>query len=379
MRSLAGKVLLLAALAAVLGWPAVATVVAAWTGDASHTGGGFLAATASDLAAGRVARPVDLALTSVKLVLLAEAIALPIGLTLALFLFRTDLWGRRTLLGLVVIAAFVPMPLHATAWIGGFGNAGRMQAFGISPLLVGLPGAAFVHAMAALPWIVLLAGVGLRTVERELEESALLDLPAARVVRKVTVRRSLGALAGAALAVAVLTAGDMTVTDLFQVRTYAEEAYVQFRLGQGPAAAAAVAVPPLVMLGGMVVLAASAVLTADPARLASAAQPGRLWRLGRWRLPVGMAAAITAGSILLLPLVTLVWRAGRVGGNAAIGQAPTWSLAGLGGTLRSGLLDVAGSSVSGPLLRSLQSGRWSDLRGAELWLGSPMVRSEERR
>ena len=49
---------------------------------------------------------------------------------------------------------------------------------------------------------------------------------------RVTLRRAVGAIAAAALAVAVLTAGDMTVTDLLQVRTYAEEAYVQFILGR---------------------------------------------------------------------------------------------------------------------------------------------------
>src|SRR5205823_8154066 len=129
---------------------------------------------------------------------------------------------------------------------------------------------AFIHAMAALPWIVLLAGVGLRTVEPELEESALLDLSPWRVLTGVTVRRSVGALAGAALAVAVLTAGDMTVTDLLQVRTYAEEAYVQFTLGHGPADAAAVSIPPLVVLGIAVFWLARALLHSDPSRLASA-------------------------------------------------------------------------------------------------------------
>ena len=44
---------------------------------------------------------------------------------------------------------------------------------------------------------------------------------------------------------AVLTAGDMTVTDLLSVRTYAEEAYLQYTLGRGPGAAALVALPPI--------------------------------------------------------------------------------------------------------------------------------------
>ena len=165
---------------------------------------------------------------------MTEVLVLPPGILLALLLFRTDTWGRGLLLGVLGISAFVPLPLHATAWLGAFGNAGRMQAFGVQPLLVGRTGAAIIHALAALPWVVFLVGVGLRTVEPELEESAELEMPPSRVWFQVTLRRSLGAIAAAAVAVAVLTAGDMTVTDLLRVRTYAEEAYVQFTLGRGP-------------------------------------------------------------------------------------------------------------------------------------------------
>ena len=68
----------------------------------------------------------------------------------------------------------------------------------------------------------------------------MFDLPAWRVVAQVTFRRALGAVLGGVLAVAVLAASDMTVTDLLQVRTYAEEAYLQYSLGNGPAAAATV-------------------------------------------------------------------------------------------------------------------------------------------
>ena len=192
-----------------IGWPTLATVAEALRAGDDATAG-----------AGGEGRPFRLALETARLVLATEAIALPSGLPLALLLFRTDLWGRRAVLGLMAVSAFVPMPLLATAWLGALGNAGRASAFGTGPILSGWAGAAFVHAMASVPWVVLLAGVGLRAVEPELEEAALLDMPAWRVLVRVTLRRSVGALAAAALAVAVLTAGDMTVTDLLQVRTY---------------------------------------------------------------------------------------------------------------------------------------------------------------
>jgi iron(III) transport system permease protein len=337
------------------GWSATADSLARWRGvepDADEGDVGTAmdpAGTAELLRETRgLSRPARLAMETIGLVLATEAIALPIGVFLAVVLFRTDIWGRRGLLAIIALAAFVPIPLHATAWLGALGNAGRMQALGVRPILVGRFGAAVVHALAALPWVVLLTGVGLCAVEPELEESALLEFGPLRVLMRVTLRRAIGAIAAAALAVAVLTAGDMTVTDLLQVRTYAEEAYVQFVLGRGLADAAVVALPPLIVLGIGIVLAGRALSQLDPARLASAASEARTFRLGRWRLVAGVLLTLLIGDTLAFPLYSMIWRAGRVGGHAALGRPPVWSFSGLAGTLR-----YAAAEIRDPLVASL--------------------------
>ena len=295
-----------------------------------------------------LARPIRLALETTGLVLATEFFAIPLGLLLAVLLFRTDLFGRRILLALFALAAFIPLPLHATAWLGALGNAGRMQAMGLPPILVGRFGAAVVHAIAALPWVILVAGVGLCSVEPELEESAMLEFGSLRVLSKVTFRRAIGSIAAAALAVAVLTAGDMTVTDLLQVRTYAEEAYVQFILGRGLADAAVVALPPMVFLGLMILIVGRSLSQLDPARLASSFSRARIWRLGGWRVTAGVLIMTLVGNIIAFPLYGLLWRAGRVGGRATLGRAPIWSVKGLSGTLV-----YASGEIARPLMASL--------------------------
>jgi iron(III) transport system permease protein len=165
---------------------------------------------------------------------------------------------------------------------------------------------------------------------------------------QITMRRAIGAIAAAALAVAVLTAGDMTVTDLLQVRTYAEEAYLQFALGRGLSDAAIVALPPLLLLGVGIILAGRALSRLDPARLASASSVAHTWRLGRWRIPAGLLLVLIVGNVLAFPLYAMIWRAGRVGGRATLGQPPVWSFRGLAGTLR-----LAAGDVRDPLLASL--------------------------
>ena len=377
------RLVLALGLTAVVGWPALATVLEAtaavpklervlrragrpdlagrlarWHGDDEEAldpaAAMDPAGTAAVLSETRgLSRPARLAIETTGLVLATEALAMPAGIVLAVLLFRTDIWGRRGLLAILALAAFVPMPLHATAWLGALGNAGRMQALGVRPILVGRFGAAVVHALAALPWVVLLAGVGLRAVEPELEESALLDFGPARVLARITLRRAIGAIAAAGLAVAVLTAGDMTVADLLQVRTYAEEAYVQFILGRGLADAAIVALPPLLVLGIAIILAGRALSRLDPARLATASARARTWRLGHWRVPAGVLLTLIVGNALAFPLYALIWRAGRVGGRATLGQPPSWSWPGLAGTLR-----FAAAEIVEPLGASLV---WSSM------------------
>jgi len=336
------------ALAAVVGWPALATVLEASRALAHRatalggTGSALDPAASAELLreSGGLARPVRLALETIGLVVATLALALPSGILLALLLFRTDVFGRRMLLALLVLAAFIPLPLHATAWLGALGNAGRAQAIGVRPILVGRSGAAVVHALAALPWVVLIVGAGLCAVEPELEESALLDYAPRQVLVKVTLRRALGAIAAAALAVAVLIAGDMTVTDLLQIRTYAEEAYLQYSLGQGPGEAALVALPPLVVLGTLILIVGRALSQFDPARLVSSFARARQWPMGRWRIAGGLLLVALVGNATALPLYSLLWRAGRVGGRATLGQPPTWSLSGLTGTLRSASAEI---------------------------------------
>jgi iron(III) transport system permease protein len=276
-RNSLARTALAAALTVVVGWPAVATVAESWRAvylrpDALPGSGLALDAAGSTAILNDsrgLARPLRLGVETIGLVAATEAFAMPLGVLLALVLFRTDIAGRRLVVAFVALSAFVPLPLHATAWLGAFGNLGRSQAFGVQPILIGRTGAAVVHALAALPWVVLIVGAGLCAVEPELEESALLDYGVMRVLLRVTLRRALGAIAAAALAVAVLTAGDMTVTDLLSIRTYAEEAFLQYSLGRGPGEAAFVALPPLVVLGALIIVAGRWLVRLDPARLVS--------------------------------------------------------------------------------------------------------------
>jgi iron(III) transport system permease protein len=254
------------------------------------------------------------ALLAAHTVGLAGAVVLasaPLGSLLALLLVRTDMPLRRVSLALVGALLFIPLYVQAAAWQAGFGLTGwfRSVAPG-APWLEGWHGAVWVHTAAAIPWVTLIVAVGLRLVEPELEEEALLEGPAWRVFRRVTLRAGLGSLATAALWVALGVAAEMTVTDLFRVRTYAEELYTDFAVEPGAVSITALGSAAVTALLALAALGLAARL-ATPARPDSLGRPF-VFRLRRARWPAALAVWAIIFPLAAVPLGSLAYKAGVV-------------------------------------------------------------------
>ena len=187
-------------------------------------------------------------------------------------LLRSDLPGRRMGISIIVVLLFLPLYLQASAWQAGFGQEGWYSAHGGGePWLSGWNAAVWVHTLAAIPWVVLFAGLGLRIVEPALEEQALLDGTPWQVFRRVTLPACWPALGLAAVWVAMFTAGEMTVTSIFSVRTYAEEVFNQIATHDEAAGAMAALLPGI--LGTLVLLGLGMFCCVRLARPRAAAEP----------------------------------------------------------------------------------------------------------
>ena len=267
-----------------------------------------------------------LVLHSLGLTLETLAISVPLGTALAWLLLRSDLPGRRAALWVIGLMIFVPLYLQASAWQAGFGQEG-WYSHGDSgrPWLSGWYAALWVQTLAAIPWIVLIAGLGMRTVEPALEEQALLDGTPWQAFWRVTMPASLPALGLAATWVAMLTAGEMTVTSIFFVRTYSEEVFNQIAMHDENWDAATSLAPGIV--GTMVLLALAIYFCfrlARPDRPLNL-RPSRTVMLGRWRWP--LALCLTAVLVVLtgVPLGNLLYKAGVLVVQAGDERVRTWS------------------------------------------------------
>jgi iron(III) transport system permease protein len=265
------------------------------------------------------------------------ALALPVGIVAAVLLYRTDLPLRHFLRFLTILTLFIPLPLFTSAWQAALGTGGWLPvtlwstappgdpdiaATGIAwkPWAHGLEAAVWVHAVAGLPWIIVLVGQGLCWVEPELEEEALTVASPWQVLRRVTFPRCRAAVLAAGLWVALMAASEITVTDMMQVRTFAEEIYTQLATGDSEALAHAVAVslPAVLLTWGLLIWATRRWERTLPPLDALVAQP-RLFRLGWTRGPWLVTALAAVGLLAGVPVASLIWKTG-------LGGSPqTWS------------------------------------------------------
>ena len=283
-------------------------------------------------------RLASLAANTAYLILGAVALSVPAGTIASILIYRTNLPRRGFFQFLTIVALFVPMPILVSAWQSAFGAGGWLSIDiwipaassdpDVSPMgtlwkpwVQGRLAAIWIHFLAGLPWVILIVGIGLRWVERELEEEALLSVGPWRVLWHVTLPRCRTAIGAAGLWVAIQTATEISATDMMQVRTFAEEVYTQL-VGGGPSAVAAslaVAVPSLIVCG-LTVAAAAGRLGRQLPPLGNLNKPPLQFQMGmsRWPCFIGLALAVIL--IVGVPVASLIWKTGLTGAPAE------WSL-----------------------------------------------------
>ena len=255
------------------------------------------------------------------------AIGVPVGLVLAMLLVRTDLPGRRGLAILLAGMLVVPLYVQCGAWQAAFGLQGwwRTATGAAAPWLSdGWGAAVWVQAMGTVPWVALLVGGGLYFVPRELEEEALLDGTPAQVFRRVTLPYILSLVCVATLLVAVSAAGDMTVTDQFQVRTYAEEVYTANSGGEPSAPLRTL--PGAMLTLWLIAAALLVVLRLTPWTPLSNIRPPLVFSLGRWRWPLAVLATAAIVVLVGVPIASLAYKAGVLVSHGPTGFTRSWSL-----------------------------------------------------
>jgi len=250
-----------------------------------------------------------LAAHTLALLALTLLIALPVATILAGFLGSTNLVGRHFLLLLVVIGLSIPLPIVGVAWQG-------FSLAGWSPFRSGILAAAWIHAVAGLPWMVAILVLGLSTTDPALDDFAHINADWRSRFQFVFLPRLRTPLLIAMLWLAATISGEIVITDLMQVRTFGEEVYTQF---VSPAAEAGISIEgaiaravtlslPLILVLATVGIWVSRRSTWQGHTALQKSKP--LFELGQWRIGITCIAFIAVLAYFVIPIVALALRAG---------------------------------------------------------------------
>jgi iron(III) transport system permease protein len=265
-----------------------------------------------------------LGLNTITLTSATIAVSLPVGVGLAVLLFRTSFLGRRVVLFVLAVSLLVPLPVIVTSWqtllgadgLGFWHGSARSWATGMGPAI-------WIHAIAAVPWIAFIVGMGLTWVEPEREDEAVQSINSWFVLALVTLPRARASILAAALFVLLQTPSETNVTDIMQVPTLADEVRTQFALHDRLALARTLVLAlPFLLLTWTAVLTLLAYLEKHLPPLAPAFRGQRPFDLGpmwlRW------AVGIVLLGLILAPVGSLVWKLGLSGHPPAWNAAVSW-------------------------------------------------------
>ncbi len=263
-----------------------------------------------------------LAATTLSLAALVTLWAMLLALPMAWLVVRTDLPLRNVCRWLAVIPLAIPSYIGAMTYIALLGPVGSVNTW-LSALtgsqqqwvnIYGFWGGVFVLGLFTFPYIFLLVSAALEATNPSIEETArsLGESPLG-VFRRVTLPMLRPSIVAGGLLAFLYALADFGSLSLLRVQVFTTAIYHQLNTRFDQASAA--------MLSFVLVLITIAVLIAQQRLLhrrsyvtiTGTARVARPLRLGRWRWPAALLAAVILGLSVFVPLGVLLVQAGSLG------------------------------------------------------------------
>jgi iron(III) transport system permease protein len=244
---------------------------------------------------------------TVVLAVIVTTLATIIGVALAWWCARGDVYGRRVLRVAAVLPLVIPSFVAAHALVSAFSPGGLLeQAFGWStlPEVRGLGGAVVVLTLLTYPYVYLPVLARLASLPPSLEESSrLLGLSPRRTFRRVVLPQAAPAITSGALLVALYTVSDFGAVQFVGYDTLTRTIF-------------AAKLDPIRSVAMSLVLAllALAITTAERAgrrRIPETATATTRRAVGvplrGWRIPVTIGCWSIVAAALVAPLAVVTW------------------------------------------------------------------------
>ena len=247
-------------------------------------------------------------------------VALMVGVSLALFLATSDVLGRGVCLVAHLFPLFLPPFFSALGWFYLLVPPGTPAGSWHGNVLFSPLGMVLVLGLVYAPAVTGLTLLGLRGIDRAIEEAGLVTAPFRRVLFSVLLPLAWPSVALASLLVFALSVSELGVPSFLRVQTY--PALLFSRLGgvhYAPGEAIALMVPLFVLALTLLAVERRVIGRRSFASLDVGGKGLRIHRLGPWRLPATVAVW-TLAMLPSLPVFAITARSGLSG----LRQAKQW-------------------------------------------------------
>ncbi len=241
------------------------------------------------------------------------AVALLIGVPLGVLFGKTDILGRQAAMFAHGFPLFLPPFFVALGWFHLLGRGGLLGSEVSSGLLFSRVGLIAVLGLAFSPIATGLTVMSLWGIDSSLEEAGRSVAHPVRVIARILVPISRPTIALAALIVFALGISEIGVPMFLHVKTYAAAVFARLGgISYAPGEAFALVVPLLAVALVLIVAERRLVGRRSFASLGARSNERRIYRLGRWRVPVSVGVWLVSG-LCVAPIVSLVLESGLSG------------------------------------------------------------------
>jgi iron(III) transport system permease protein len=253
-------------------------------------------------------RHLRLAFNSISLAAGAALSSVLIGSIYALLIARTDLIGSKIFSFLAILPILIPPYIHGIVWAGLDPFISRV----FSAEIHSVGGGIFVLTLAYFPFVVLTTLAGLKSIDTNQEEAALLFTGALATFKRVTLPLSMPHIFTGTVFVFIFSVIDVGVPDILRVKVYPLEIFIQFSAFYDERAAALLSIPLICLTLFMVLMQRWHMRGRQLVQVGAGRKPGLQFRLGMLQ-PAGLAYCTLLLTLSVgLPLVVLMVKAGGI-------------------------------------------------------------------
>jgi len=262
-------------------------------------------------------RQLDLLKTSMLLAATATCLSLAFGLPYALLVERTDLPGRSLLNLAYLVPLLIPPYMQAIVWDSLLVKGGWITEF--LTFFIGRPcevspfwAASLSLSLAYYPFITLLTISGLRGIDSSYEEAGTLYRGTWSSLSRITIPLAAPHIISGAVFVFIFSIIDFGVPDIFRLRVYPVEIFIQFSGLYDEKAAAVLAFPLLLLMAGLVLIQVLYMKGRSYVGLGNGQHRSRLFSLGWTRFPAIAFPVFVLCLSVFGPVLSLVQTTGTL-------------------------------------------------------------------